>query len=217
MPCNLRFEKLLWAKGIPLVAGIDEAGRGPLAGPVVAAAVIVPAGFSCRGVNDSKQLPPEIREHFFSRLTAPGVLVSYGIGIADSTEIDRVNILQATYIAMQRAVMNLSVPPDHLLIDGLPVPVFQLPQTAIIDGDTKSQSVAAASIIAKVSRDRMMQEWHCHFPEYGFHENKGYGTPEHIEKLQIHGPCPIHRRSFAPVAQTYFRFDWTSTAKTPPA
>ncbi|HEX7194424.1 MAG TPA: ribonuclease HII, partial [Chthoniobacterales bacterium] len=117
-----------------------------------------------------------------------------------------VNILQATYLAMQRAVVNLSVQPDHLLIDGLPVPRFELPQTAIVDGDTKSISVAAASIIAKVTRDRMMFEWHNEYPHYGFHENKGYGTPAHIEKLQIHGPCPIHRRSFAPVVQTYFRF-----------
>jgi ribonuclease HII len=217
MACNLRFEKLLWAKGIPLVAGIDEAGRGPLAGPVVAAAVIVPAGFSCRGVNDSKQLTPESREHFFGRLTTPGVLVSYAVGVAEPVEIDRVNILQATYLAMKRAVLNLSVQPDHLLIDGLPVPVFQLPQTAVVDGDTKSLSVAAASIIAKVSRDRMMEKWHTEFPEYGFHENKGYGTPAHIEKLQVHGPCPIHRRSFAPVAQTYFRFDWTPVTKTAPA
>jgi ribonuclease HII len=217
MACNLRFEKLLWAKGIPLVAGIDEAGRGPLAGPVVAAAVIVPAGFSCRGVNDSKQLTPQSREHFFGRLTTPGVLVSYAVGVAEPVEIDRVNILQATYLAMKRAVLNLSVQPDHLLIDGLPVPVFQLPQTAVVDGDTKSLSVAAASIIAKVSRDRMMEKWHTEFPEYGFHENKGYGTPAHIEKLQVHGPCPIHRRSFAPVAQTYFRFDWTPVAKTAPA
>jgi ribonuclease HII len=217
MACNLRFEKLLWAKGIPLVAGIDEAGRGPLAGPVVAAAVIVPAGFSCRGVNDSKQLTPESREHFFGRLTTPGVLVSYAVGVAEPVEIDRVNILQATYLAMKRAVLNLSVQPEHLLIDGLPVPVFQLPQTAVVDGDTKSLSVAAASIIAKVSRDRMMEKWHTEFPEYGFHENKGYGTPAHIEKLQVHGPCPIHRRSFAPVAQTYFRFDWTPVTKTAPA
>jgi ribonuclease HII len=217
MPCNLRFEKLLWAKGIPLVAGIDEAGRGPLAGPVVAAAVIVPAGFSCRGVNDSKLLAPAIREQFFDTLTRPGVLVSYSVGVAEADEIDRINILQATYLAMQRAVLNLSVQPDHLLIDGLPVPLFQVAQTAIVDGDTKSLSVAAASIIAKVTRDRMMQKWHSAFPRYGFHENKGYGTPAHIEKLRIHGPCPIHRRSFCPVAETYFRFDWTPPAQAPPA
>jgi ribonuclease HII len=208
MPCNLRFERLLWTKGIPLVAGIDEAGRGPLAGPVVAAAVIVPSGFSCSGVNDSKQLTAPIREELFSKLTAPGALVCYGIGVAEPAEIDRINILQATYLAMQRAVVHLSVQPDHLLIDGLPVPQFKLPQTAIVDGDTKSISVAAASIIAKVTRDRMMREWHNEYPHYGFHENKGYGTPAHIEKLQIHGPCPIHRRSFAPVVQTYFRFAW---------
>src|SRR5262249_29168818 len=152
---------------------------------------------------------PAIREQLFERLTAPGAIVSYGIGLAEPAEIDRLNILRATYLAMQRAVENLSVQPDHLLIDGLPVPVFRTSQTAIVDGDTKSVSVAAASIIAKVTRDRMMQQWHNEFPQYGFHENKGYGTPEHIEKLQIYGPCPIHRRSFAPVSQTYFRFDWT--------
>jgi ribonuclease HII len=217
MPCNLRFEKLLWAKGIPLVAGIDEAGRGPLAGPVVAAAVIIPAGFICRGINDSKQLTPLVREQFFERLTKPGTLVCHGVGVAEPSEIDRINILRATYEAMQRAILNLSVPPEHLLVDGLPVPLFQIPQTAIIDGDTKSISIAAASIIAKVSRDRMMQKWHIEFPQYGFDENKGYGTPAHIENLQIHGPCPIHRRSFAPVTQTYFRFDWMPSPATPTA
>jgi ribonuclease HII len=206
MPCSLRFEKHLWTKGIALVAGIDEAGRGPLAGPVVSAAVIVPAGFSCPGVNDSKQLAAPIREQLFEELTAPGLLVSYGVGVAEPVEIDRINILRATYLAMQRAVLSLSVQPEHLLIDGLPVPAFQIPQTAIVDGDAKSLSVAAASIIAKVTRDRMMRKWHSEFPLYEFHQNKGYGTPAHIEKLQIHGPCPIHRRSFEPVAQTYFRF-----------
>jgi ribonuclease HII len=215
MRCNLRFEKLLWARGIPLVAGVDEAGRGPLAGPVIAAAVIVPAGFCCRGINDSKQLTPLLREHYFAKLTAPGALVSYGIGLAEPAEIDRVNILQATYLAMQRAVLNLSIQPDHLLIDGLPVALFQIPQMAIVDGDTKSVSIAAASIIAKVTRDRMMQKWHTEFPQYGFQENKGYGTPAHIESLQIHGPCSIHRRSFTPVAQTYFRFDWAALRETP--
>jgi ribonuclease HII len=125
MPCNLRYERKLWTKGIPLVAGIDEAGRGPLAGPVVAAAVIVPSGFLCPGVNDSKQLATPIREELFSKLTEPGALVCYGIGVADPPEIDRVNILQATYLAMQRAVMNLPLQPDHLLIDGLPVPRFE--------------------------------------------------------------------------------------------
>jgi len=206
MPCGLRFEKHLWSTGIPLVAGIDEAGRGPLAGPVVAAAAVLPAEFSLRGLNDSKQLTETVREQLFDALTAPGKLVCYGVGIAEHGEIDRLNILRATYLAMERAVTALQVQPDHLLIDGLPVPVFKHPQTAIVGGDGKSMSIAAASVIAKVIRDRMMRKWHSEFPQYDFDQNKGYGTPAHLERLQIHGPCAIHRRSFAPVAQTYFLF-----------
>jgi ribonuclease HII len=206
MPCGLRFEKHLWSTGIPIVAGIDEAGRGPLAGPVVAAAAVLPAEFSLAGLNDSKQLTETVREQFFAALTAPGRLVCYGIGIAEPAEIDRLNILGATFLAMQRAVSALPFEPDHLLIDGLPVPVFQQPQTAVVGGDGISKSIAAASVIAKVTRDRMMRKWHSEFPQYDFDQNKGYGTRAHLESLQIHGPCPIHRRSFAPVAQTYFLF-----------
>ena len=206
MPCGLRFEKHLWSTGIPLVAGIDEAGRGPLAGPVVAAAAVLPAEFTLAGLNDSKQLTETVREQFFEALTTPGKLVCYGIGLAEPAEIDRLNILRATFLAMERAVMALPLRPDHLLIDGLPVPVFQQPQTAVVDGDAKSMSIAAASVIAKVTRDRMMRKWHSEFPQYDFDQNKGYGTRAHLESLQIHGPCPIHRRSFAPVAQTYFLF-----------
>jgi ribonuclease HII len=204
--CGLRFEKHLWSTGVPLVAGIDEAGRGPLAGPVVAAAAVLPAEFSLAGLNDSKQLTETVREQFFEALTTPGKLVCYGIGLADPAEIDQLNILRATFLAMERAVMALPLRPDHLLIDGLPVPVFQQPQTAVVDGDAKSMSIAAASVIAKVTRDRMMRKWHSEFPQYDFDQNKGYGTRAHLESLQIHGPCPIHRRSFAPVAQTYFLF-----------
>jgi ribonuclease HII len=206
MPCGLRFEKLLWSKGVSLVAGIDEAGRGPLAGPVVAAVAVLPAKFSLAGLNDSKQLAEEFREELFEALTASGALVCYGIGIAEPAEIDRFNILRATFLAMQRAIAALPVQPEHLLIDGLPVPVFQQPQTAIVGGDGKSKSIAAASVIAKVTRDRMMRQWHSEFPQYSFDRNKGYGTREHLESLQTHGPCPIHRRSFAPVSQTYFIF-----------
>jgi ribonuclease HII len=206
MPCGLRFERQLWSTGVPLVAGIDEAGRGPLAGPVVAAAAILPAEFSLRGLNDSKQLSEQLREQLFEALMVAGKLVCYGIGVAEPEEIDRFNILRATFLAMQRAVAALSVQPDHLLIDGLPVPVFRQPQTAVVGGDGKSKSIAAASVIAKVTRDRMMRKWHSEFPLYDFHQNKGYGTPAHLELLQIHGPCPIHRRSFAPVSQTYFLF-----------
>jgi ribonuclease HII len=206
MPCGLRFEKLLWSKGVSLVAGIDEAGRGPLAGPVVAAVAVLPTKFSLAGLNDSKQLAEEFREELFETLTASGALVCYGVGIAEPAEIDRFNILRATFLAMQRAITALPMQPEHLLIDGLPVPVFQQPQTAIVGGDGKSKSIAAASVIAKVTRDRMMRKWHSEFPQYSFDRNKGYGTREHLESLQIHGPCPIHRRSFAPVSQTYFIF-----------
>jgi ribonuclease HII len=206
MPCGLRFEKLLWSKGVSLVAGIDEAGRGPLAGPVVAAVAVLPAKFSLAGLNDSKQLTEEFREELFETLTAAGALVCYGIGIAEPAEIDRFNILRATFLAMQRAIAALPIQPEHLLIDGLPVPVFKQPQTAIVGGDGKSKSIAAASVIAKVTRDRMMRKWHSEFPQYSFDRNKGYGTREHLESLQIHGPCSIHRRSFAPVSQTYFIF-----------
>jgi ribonuclease HII len=206
MPCGLRFEKLLWSKGVSLVAGIDEAGRGPLAGPVVAAVAVLPARFSMAGLNDSKQLAEDFREELFEALTANGALICYGIGIAEPAEIDRFNILRATFLAMQRAIVALPMQPEHLLIDGLPVPLFQQPQTAIVGGDGKSKSIAAASVIAKVTRDRMMRKWHSEFPQYSFDRNKGYGTREHLESLQIHGPCPIHRRSFAPVSQTYFIF-----------
>jgi ribonuclease HII len=206
MPCGLRFEKHLWSTGIPLVAGIDEAGRGPLAGPVVAAAAVLPAEFKLNGLNDSKLLAEPVREQFFEALVVPGRLVCYGIGVAEPEEIDRLNILRATFLAMERAVAALPVQPDHLLIDGLPVPVFRQPQTAIVGGDGKSKSIAAASVIAKVTRDRMMRQWHSEFPLYDFDQNKGYGTPAHLESLQIHGPCAIHRRSFAPVAQTFFLF-----------
>jgi ribonuclease HII len=203
MPCGLRFEKHLWSTGKQLLAGIDEAGRGPLAGPVVAAAAILPRKFSLRGLNDSKLLTEPVRETFFEALTTPGRLICYGIGIAEPAEIDRLNILQATILAMQRAVTALTVQPEHLLIDGLPVRGFSSAQTAIVGGDQKSLSIAAASVIAKVTRDRIMKKWHSEYPQYNFGQNKGYCTKAHLESLQIHGPCPIHRRSFAPVAQPY--------------
>jgi len=206
MACDLRFERRLWKKGVSLVAGIDEAGRGPLAGPVVAAAAVLPVGFSVVGVDDSKQLTETAREELFDALVAPGALLFYGVGMAEAAEIDRVNILQATYLAMRRAVATLPVQPEHVLIDGLPVPAFPRPQTAVVGGDGRSLSIAVASIIAKVTRDRIMRHWHNEFPRYDFYHNKGYGTPAHLESLQIHGPCSIHRRSFAPVAQTYFTF-----------
>jgi ribonuclease HII len=203
--CTLRFEKALHREGSTRIAGIDEAGRGPLAGPVVAAAVILPRNFSLPGLTDSKQLSPPVREEFYRQLIA-NEKIEFGVGVASVEEIDRLNILRAAHLAMERAISALRAPPGHLLIDGLPVPVLSLPQTAIVGGDMRSLSIAAASVIAKVTRDRMMQGWHDEFPVYQFCDNKGYGTREHLASLRTHGPCPLHRRSFAPVAQTYFPF-----------
>ena len=200
--CSLRFERKLYKQGLQRIAGIDEAGRGPLAGPVIAAAVMLPPNFRLRGLNDSKQLSCLARESYYEALVSNPEVI-FGIGLASVAEIDQVNILRATHLAMQRAVSGLVSLPEHLLIDGLPVSAFSLPQTAIVDGDARSFSIAAASVIAKVTRDRMMVSWHEEFPVYKFARNKGYGTPEHLEKLRSHGPCLLHRRTFAPVAQTY--------------
>jgi ribonuclease HII len=203
--CSLRFERRLYRQGINRIAGIDEAGRGPLAGPVVAAAVMLPPNFRLCGLNDSKQLSCAARESYYDALVS-NPAVAFGIGMASVVEIDQLNILRASHLAMQRAVSGLASVPEHLLVDGLPVPAFSLPQTAIVDGDARSFSIAAASVIAKVTRDRMMISWHEEFPVYEFARNKGYGTPEHLEKLRWHGPCLLHRRTFAPVAQTYLPF-----------
>ncbi|MBV9489376.1 MAG: ribonuclease HII [Verrucomicrobia bacterium] len=198
--CSFRHENELRARGISVVAGLDEVGRGPLAGPVVAAAVILPEGFRLRGLTDSKQLSPATRENVYFALSANRAVVA-AIGLASAEEIDQVNILQATHRAMGRALGVLGRQPQHLLVDGRPVPALPLPQTAIVDGDAQSLSIAAASVIAKVTRDRMMQGWHRRFPQYGFDRHKGYPTGEHLRCLRTYGPCPIHRRSFAPVGQ----------------
>ena len=198
--CGFRYEKKLRAIGVAHIAGIDEAGRGALAGPVVAAAVVLPEKFRHRRLNDSKQLAPELREQIYSELISDPQ-VRWTVGIVDSVEIDRINILRASHRAMRLAVEALIEPPDHVLIDGLPVIPFPLPQTAIIDGDCISLSIAAASVIAKVTRDRMMRDFCAHFPQYCFGQHKGYGTELHLLKLYEFGPCPIHRRSFEPVAQ----------------
>jgi ribonuclease HII len=203
--CGFRHEKKLRALGIARIAGIDEAGRGALAGPVVAAAVILPERFRHRKLKDSKQLLPELREHIYGELLA-NAEIAWAIGIVDSVEIDRINILRATHKAMRAAIKALVAPPDHVLIDGLPVFPFPLPQTAIVDGDCLSLSIAAASVIAKVTRDTLMREFCARFPEYCFSQHKGYGTELHLMKLHQHGPCPIHRRSFEPVAQPLFAF-----------
>lgn len=179
------------------IAGVDEAGRGPLAGPVVAAAVILPHRFSTRGLDDSKVLTPAQRDRWFARLTGAA---EHGIGVATVDEIDRLNILRANHLAMRRAVAALPGPvPDHVLVDGLPIGEVGFPYTALVDGDARSVSIAAASILAKVTRDRIMGELEAQFPGYGFAQHKGYYTPEHVLALRQLGPCPAHRRSFAPV------------------
>jgi ribonuclease HII len=198
--CGFRYEKKLRAAGVAQIAGIDEAGRGALAGPVVASAVILPERFRHRRLNDSKQLAAELREQIYSDLVT-NPQVRWTVGIIDSIEIDRINILRASHQAMRLAIMALIDPPEHVLIDGLPVIPFPFPQTAIIDGDCISLSIAAASVIAKVTRDRMMRDFCAQFPQYCFDQHKGYGTELHLLKLHEFGPCPIHRRSFEPVAQ----------------
>jgi ribonuclease HII len=205
MRCGFRYEKKLRAIGVARIAGIDEVGRGALAGPVVAGAVILPEKFRRRKLNDSKQLAPELRQEIYHDLVGNASIV-WAVGIVDSLEIDRINILRATHQAMRAAIAALIAQPEHVLIDGLPVFPFPLPQTAIIDGDCLSVSIAAASVIAKVTRDRIMRDFCEKFPEYCFSQHKGYGTPLHLTKLHEHGPCPIHRRSFEPVAQPVFAF-----------
>jgi len=205
MPCGLRHERQLRARGCVRIAGIDEAGRGPLAGPVVAAVVILPEKFRHRVLDDSKKLTHEKREAIYGELTARAE-IHWAVAVVDHEEIDRINILRATHEAMRRAVSALAAAPDHVLIDGLPVRPFPIPQTALVGGDGLSFSIAAASVIAKVTRDRIMMQMEEHHPGYGFAQHKGYGTELHLARLREHGPCPIHRRSFLPVRQTEFPF-----------
>ncbi|MEI6561879.1 MAG: ribonuclease HII [Verrucomicrobiota bacterium] len=201
MRCSLRHERKLRKAGVQIIAGIDEAGRGPLAGPVVAAAVILPEGFRHKKLNDSKQLSAAVREAIYGELTAAGSGVTWAVSIAGNEEIDRINILRATHEAMRRAVATLPVAPEHALIDGLPVRPFPVPSTALVGGDALSLSIAAASVLAKVTRDRIMLEMDALYPVYQFSQHKGYGTAAHLAMLRAHGPCPIHRRSFLPVAE----------------
>ncbi len=200
MSCSLEQERQLAARGISPVAGIDEAGRGPLAGPVVAAAVILPDGFALAGLDDSKKLTAKKRESLYAVLTSSEEVI-WASASCDHSEIDQLNILGATHEAMRRAFAGLPLRPAHVLIDGLPVRKFPCDQTALVGGDGLSLSIAAASIIAKVERDRAMQALDAEFPEYGFFQHKGYPTAAHLAKLRLHGPCPVHRKSFAPVAQ----------------
>jgi ribonuclease HII len=179
------------------VAGVDEAGRGPLAGPVIAAAVILDRKRVPKGIDDSKKMQPEAREQAYGRIL--DVAAAVGVGEATVDEIDLVNIRQATHLAMARAVRALALTPMFALVDGNDPPALPCPCDVIVDGDARSVSIAAASIIAKVTRDRMMRALHEHFPGYGWHSNKGYGTDEHLSALSRLGPCVHHRRSFAPV------------------
>jgi ribonuclease HII len=203
----LRFEREAWAGPRRRVAGVDEAGRGPLAGPVVAAAVVFDQVFleaeaqqSLAGINDSKKLPAARRE-FFHALLAACPHVQIGVASASVEEIEALNILRATHLAMARAIEKLSPLPEFALVDGLPVKGLPVPHRAIVGGDALSLSIAAASILAKVTRDRLMVELAAQYPAYGFERHKGYGTKAHLAALRRHGPCPAHRKSFAPVAQ----------------
>ncbi len=194
-----RHERLAWSAGFVRVAGIDEVGRGPLAGPVVAACVVLPPGFDPAGIRDSKTLSARQRERAEARIRAEAVAV--GLGSIEPETIDRINILQATHAAMRLAFAQIDPLPDFVLIDGLPLRDFPLEhRKAITQGDSYSVSVAAASIVAKVARDRLMCAYDSVYPEYGFAGHKGYGAAKHLAALREHGPCPIHRRSFAPVA-----------------
>jgi ribonuclease HII len=191
---TLQFEQKLWNSGVHVIAGIDEAGRGPLAGPVVAAAVVFPPDVLIPGVGDSKTISAPKREKLFDEILRQAV--SSGIGIVEPDVIDEVNILNATFLAMNRAVDQLSILPDHLLVDGNIFRGSSIPHSTIIDGDALSFTIAAASILAKVTRDRLMLDYDLRYPGYGFARHKGYGTKEHREAIARLGQCPIHRRSF---------------------
>ena len=192
-----RFEGRAWRAGVGLVAGVDEAGRGPLAGPVVAAAVILNPGRRVRGLQDSKLLTAERREELFLVISERARAI--GVGIVDHETIDRINILRATETAMLAALARLAVAPELVITDFVPLRALACPQKNLVDGDARCATVAAASIIAKVTRDRMMLELDTKYPEYGFARHKGYATPEHLTALDRLGPCPIHRRTFAGV------------------
>lgn len=190
----LTYEEEAMQKGFQQICGVDEAGRGPLAGPVCAAAVILPPGKIIEGVNDSKKLTEKKREALFEVIKQEAA--SYAIAFASVEEIETMNILNATMLAMRRAVESLSVPADYAMIDGNKTPGLAIPCEAIVKGDAKSLSIACASILAKVSRDRLLYQYAAEYPQYHFDKHKGYGTKLHVEALREFGPCPVHRRSF---------------------
>lgn len=202
---RFEFERPLWQRGISRIAGVDEAGRGPLAGPVVAAAAILPGRWAknglpaeLAGLNDSKRLTEMQRETFFEFITHC-VEIEFGIAEVGADVIDVINILEATHRAMNEALGKLRPLPPHALVDGRPVKTLRVPQTALVKGDSRSYSIAAASVLAKVTRDRLMLKTHARWPEYGFAEHKGYGTAKHLAAIARHGACPIHRMTFAPL------------------
>lgn len=202
---RFKYERELLGRGLTRIAGVDEAGRGPLAGPVVAGAAMLPTEWmrdglpqELRGLNDSKQLTLAEREDFFGFLTAcPDV--AWAVAVVGAEVIDRINILQASLRAMNEALEQLNPPPEHTLVDGLHISSALRPQTPIVEGDAKSFSIAAASVLAKVTRDRLMAQHDLQYPGYGFAGHKGYGTKEHLAAIERLGPCPIHRRTFAPI------------------
>jgi ribonuclease HII len=191
------YEARAWRSGLARIAGVDEAGRGPLAGPVVAAAVIIAPERRIRGLADSKLLPSERREELFAQIRARALAI--GVGIVDQETIDRINILQATRRAMLEALAGLAILPELVITDFVALAGLPCPQRNLVDGDARCASVAAASIVAKVTRDRLMLDADRAFPQYGFAQHKGYATPEHLAALDRHGPCPLHRRTFSGV------------------
>ena len=223
---RLAHERELWQKGIALVAGVDEAGCGPLAGPVVSAAVMFPSSWleaglynKLRGLNDSKQLDAEQREKFFNVITTHAE-IRHAIVTVEVEMIDRINIRQAAWRGMHQALDLLAPKPQHVLVDGLRIKWLPYEHTALVEGDAKCYSIAAASVLAKVTRDRLMREYDKQFPGYGFAEHKGYATPQHYAAITALGPCPIHRRSFAPfrpVETNLELFDASASAENSPA
>ncbi len=192
-----KYDESIRKYGLDVIAGVDEAGRGPLAGPVVASAVILPKSLKIDGIRDSKKIPEKEREELFWTVLLNAVDI--GIGIVDSKEIDRINILKATKLAMHNAIMDLTNKPDIILVDALNILSIRIKQLSIVKGDAKSASIAAASIIAKVVRDGIMFRSHFMYPQYDFDKHKGYATKAHIDKIREYGPCPIHRKSFQKV------------------
>lgn len=198
LECDLlKYEKDLYKNGVKLIAGVDEVGRGPLVGPVVAAAVILPINYHLDGLNDSKKLTEKKRERLYDILMQEAIAI--GIGEASAKEIDEINIYQASKLAMMRALKNLKIKPEHVLVDAMPLKEIDIPSTSIIHGDALSLSIAAASVIAKVTRDRMMIELDKKYPEYGFAQHKGYPTKKHLEVLQKYGVLDNYRFTYGPV------------------